>query len=75
MDFLNGKKTAIGSALVQVGLWGPKFLCDAAVAGEELVCNPTWLALVFTLAAAIGSALVGVGLVHKQRKGELAAPK
>lgn len=65
LDYLNGKKTVIGSLLSQVALWGPKILCPGGV------CDPPWLDILFQVIAIAASTLTGVGVVHKQRKGEL----
>ncbi len=65
MNWLDGKKTVIGSLLTQVALWGPQVLCS------DGPCDPVWLDMVFQMVAILGSAMTGVGVVHKVRKGDL----
>lgn len=56
MDFLNGKKTVIGTIMLALSVWLPQFGID----GQWI----QWLVW-------IGTAMGGVGTLHKGVKGEL----
>jgi len=66
-DYLNGKKTAIGAALVTAAFLLPIVEQELIVGIWELA-TPLWFGKVVKTLAWVGTALVGTGFAHKLKK-------